>query len=346
MAATMRALTLERYGSPFAWRSLPVPMIGSEEVLVKVRANGLCGTDLKIVAGQVGSVTLPAVIGHELSGEVAEVGKTVTHLAPGDHVVVHIYIGCQICKHCRLGLENQCPRMRRLGFELPGGFGEYVAAPARNVLRVDPSIPLDQVAILSGSIATVFHGLRAKGRIALGEDVLVIGVGGLGIHAVQLAKALGARVLAADISDARLDGAIAHGAAAVINSAREDLASRVRELTNGTGADVVVEIVGGEAITGVLAQSFTCLASGGRLVVLGYAYGKPLTVDSAELVYGQWQVLGTRASTKQDLADVISLVEAGTIKPVVARTFPLAAAAEAFESLRTEPPLGRIVLTS
>lgn len=342
----MRALTLESFRSPFVWRELPVPDPGAEEVLVKVRANGLCGTDIKIVAGQVSTVPLPAILGHELSGEVAAVGSEVRHVAPGDHVVVHIYVGCQNCRHCRQGLENQCVRLRRLGFELPGGFAEYVTAPGRNVFKVSDKVPLEQVAILSGSMATVLHGLRAKGEIALGDVVLVIGIGGLGIHAVQLARALGARVIAVDISDERLQGASAHGAWEVVNGLREDVPGRVRELTGGLGADVAVEIVGGGAVPAVLQQCMAALGSGGRLVVMGYAYGQPLTVDTAELVYGQWRLLGTRASGKQDLADVVALVEAGTITPVVARTFPIQEAGEAFESLRNDPPLGRIVLIS
>lgn len=340
----MRALAVERFKGPFVWKELPAPSPERGQVLVRVRANGLCGTDLKILDGQVPTVPLPAVIGHELSGEVAEVGPAVEGLSPGDHVVVHIYVGCQACSHCRSGLENQCVRLRRLGFELPGGFQEYVVAPARNVFKVSPAVPMEEVAILSGSVATVLHGLRAKAGIGLGDVVLVVGIGGLGIHAVQLSKALGARVIAVDIAGERLAGATAAGAAEVIDGGREDVAARVRELTGGLGADVAVEIVGGGAVPGVLQQCLSALGSGGRLLVMGYGYGQPLTVDTADLVNGQWRLLGTRASAKQDLADVVSLVESGVVRPVVARTFPMESAAAAFDSLRGDPPLGRIVL--
>ncbi|MGH7903845.1 MAG: zinc-binding dehydrogenase [Candidatus Dormibacteraceae bacterium] len=189
-------------------------------------------------------------------------------------------------------------------------------------------------------------GLRTKGRIQLAETVLVIGIGGLGVHAVQLAKALGARVIAVDITEDRLAGATRYGADAVIDGSQEDVPARVRELTGGEGADVAVEIVRGEAVPGVIQHALAALAPGGRLVVMGYAYGRSLSVYTAALAYGQWRLLGTRASAKQDLADVIRLVESGVITPVVARTFPIEAAAGAFESLRRDPPLGRIVLRS
>ncbi|HVB76938.1 MAG TPA: zinc-binding dehydrogenase [Candidatus Nitrosotalea sp.] len=340
----LRALVLENKGGPFVWRPLERPQVGPDEVLVEVRANGLCGTDLKIFDGQVATVSMPAIMGHELSGVVAEVGAEVGHLSPGDHVVVHIYVGCQACKHCRLGFENRCPDVRRLGFEIAGGFAEMVKAPSRNVLRVDSSVPLEAVSILSGSVATPFHGLRSRARIQLGDTVLLIGVGGLGIHALQLSRELGGRVIAVDVAPEKLARALELGADAVIDGAGEDVVARVRSLTDGRGVDVVVEIVGGASIPPVLDTSFKCLAQGGRLLVLGYGYDRPLEVDTARLVYGQWEIHGSRASAKQDLADVIDLVERGRITPVVARTYPLGDVLEAMQELRHNPPLGRIVL--
>ncbi|HUZ90083.1 MAG TPA: alcohol dehydrogenase catalytic domain-containing protein [Candidatus Acidoferrales bacterium] len=340
----MRALVLEQKGGPFVWHSVERPVVERDEVLVDVKANGLCGTDLKILDGQVSTVTMPAIIGHELSGVVIDVGSEVSNVAVGDNVVVHIYVGCMTCKHCRLGFENRCPDVRRLGFEIAGGFAEVIKAPSRNVLRVDPKIPLEEVAILSGSIATPFHGLRTRARISLGDWVALIGVGGLGIHALQLARELGGRMIAVDVTADKLEKALELGAEAAIDASHEDVPARIRALTGGRGADVVVEIVGGASIPPVLATSFQCLAQGGRLLVLGYGYGYPLQVDTAQLVYGQWEIQGSRSSAKQDLADVVELVERGRIKPIIAKTFPLDQVVEAMHELRTNPPLGRIVL--
>ncbi|HBY95924.1 MAG TPA: zinc-binding dehydrogenase [Chloroflexi bacterium] len=342
----MRALVLEEYGRPPVLREVARPEPGPQDVLVRVRANGLCATDLKMIAGHIRTITLPHIMGHEVAGEVVETGPEVTHLRPGDPVVVHVYIGCGLCVSCRTGRENLCPGVRRLGFELAGGFGEYLRVPARNAFRVAPSVPLEQASILSGSLATAYHGLKHKGRIQLGDTVVIVGVGGLGVHAVQLARALGGRVIAADVVDEKLEAARAYGADAVINSAREDLPTRVRELTGGEGAEVVTEFVAGSGLPAVLRQCLSCLRPGGRLVVAGYQYGHLLRVDTADLVYGQWELLGTRSSTKQDLVEVIRLVESGTVRPVVSTCYPIDEVATALDRLQRTPPLGRIVLIS
>ena len=179
-----------------------------------------------------------------------------------------------------------------------------------------------------------------------GETVVIIGVGGLGIHAMQLARIMGARVIAADVVPDKLRGAAEFGPDEIVNSREEDLPRRVRELTGGRGADVVVEGVGGAAVAAVLPESIGCLKLGGRLVVMGYNYGVPLAVDTAALIYGQWSILGTRASSLQDVVDVVRLVEQGRLKPVVTERFPLEQVEAALARLRESPPLGRIVLTS
>jgi threonine dehydrogenase-like Zn-dependent dehydrogenase len=179
----------------------------------------------------------------------------------------------------------------------------------------------------------------------VGETVVVIGVGGLGIHAVQMARIIGARVIAADIAPGKLRAAEEFGAE-VVDSGREELPARVKAITGGQGADVVAECVGGDAVTSVLNEGIACLRPGGRLVVLGYAYGQPLLVDTAKMIYGQWNILGTRGSTYQDVVAVVRLVESGRLKPVVSARFPLERANEAIAVLRESPPLGRIVLTS
>ena len=179
-----------------------------------------------------------------------------------------------------------------------------------------------------------------------GETVVIIGVGGLGIHAMQLARIMGARVIAADVVPDKLRGAAEFGPDEIVNSREEDLPRRVRELTGGRGADVVVEGVGGAAVAAVLPESIGCLKLGGRLVVMGYSYGVPLAVDTADLIYGQWSILGTRASSLQDVVDVVRLVEQGRLKPVVSERFPLEQVEAALARLRESPPLGRIVLTS
>ena len=342
----MKAMVLEQFHAPLRWQEVPEPEIGSRDVLIKVVANGLCATDLKIVDGLVPTVPLPHIPGHEAAGEVVEVGVDVPGLQPGDHVTVYPTEGCGFCDYCRRGLENYCVTAPRTGFEINGGLSQYMRVSGRNAVKVSPEVPWEDAAIIPDAIASVYHALTQKARVQAGETVVIIGIGGLGIHAMQLARIMGARVIAADVVPDKLRGAEEFSPDVIVNSREEDLPQRVKELTGGLGADVVVEGVGGAAVAAVLPDSLACLKLGGRLVVMGYNYGIPLAVDTADLVYGQWSILGTRASSLQDVVDVVKLVEQGRLKPVVSERFPLEEVEAALARLRESPPLGRIVLES
>lgn len=342
----MYAMVLEQFGHPLRWREMPEPAIGDGDVLLRVRANGLCATDLKIAEGLVPTVALPHIPGHEVAGEVVAVGAAVPGLQPGDHITVYPTESCGFCDYCRRGRENCCSAAPRTGFELNGGFAEYMRVSGRNAVKIAPSVPWAAAAIIPDAIASVYHALTARAQVQAGETVLIVGIGGLGIHAIQIAHLLGARVIAADIAWDKLSGAAEFGPAALINSRQQDLPEQVRELTDGWGADAVVETVGGNAVAAVLPESLASLRLGGRLAVLGYNYGIPLAVDTADLIYGQWSILGSRASTLQDVVDVARLVEQGRIKPFVSEQYPLQQAEQALARLRENPPLGRIVLTS
>ncbi len=342
----MKAMVLERFNTPLDWQEVPSPQCGPRDVLIKVVANGLCATDLKIAGGLVPTVPLPHIPGHEAAGEVVEVGAEVPGLQPGDHVTVYPTEGCGYCDYCRLGMENYCVTAPRTGFEINGGFSQFMRVSGRNAVKISPDVPWEEAAIIPDAMASVYHALTRRAQVQPGETVVIIGIGGLGIHAMQMAKLMGARVIAADVVADKLIGAEPFGPDVIIDSRAENLPERVRELTNGLGADLVVEGVGGEAVAAVLPDSLACLKLGGRLVVLGYNYGIPLAVDTADLIYGQWTILGTRASNLQDVVEVVKLVEQGRLKPVVSETYPLQDAEQALARLREKPPLGRIVLQS
>lgn len=342
----MKAMVLEKFGVPMVLKEVPEPKIGQGEILLRVRACGLCGTDIKIFDGHVNTVKLPRIMGHELAGEVTEIGKGVEGWKVGDHGVVHIYVTCGNCYYCRTGRENNCNRGRkRIGFEDDGGFGEYVRVPAGNLAKISREIPLEEACILSGSVATPLHGIRTQGRLKAGETAVIIGVGGLGIHTLQLAVVMGARVIAVDIAEEKLEAARRFGAEATIHSSRNDFVAEIRRLTEGEGADLIAEIVSGSQLPSILEESVKALRLGGRLVLLGYQYGQLFSLDPAKIVYDEIEIIGSRASIRQDLMDVISLVERGKVKPVISERFPLAKTNEAFVKLRHSPSLGRIILT-
>ncbi len=342
----MKAMVLERFKEPLAWRDVPDPECGLQDVVIQVRANGLCATDLKVMDGAVSTVIPPRIPGHEVAGEVVEVGRDVDDLDAGDHIAVYPSLGCGSCDPCRSGLENLCRRAPRTGFELDGGFSQYMRVRARNAVKVDSAVPFEEASILHGAVSTGYHALVRKAKVRVGETVLVVGVGGLGIHAVQIARIVGARVIATDIAPEKLRAAEEFGVSATIDSREQDLEASVRNLTGGVGADVVAVCVGGAAVSSVLSEAISCLTLGGRLLVIGYTYGQPLSVDTADLVYGQWSIIGTRSSTLQDDVEVARLVESGQLKPLVSRRIPLERANDALDLLRETSPLGRMVLTS
>jgi 2-desacetyl-2-hydroxyethyl bacteriochlorophyllide A dehydrogenase len=340
----MKAMVLEDFHRPLVWRQLLDPTCGDQEVVLRVQANGLCATDLKIVDGVVPTVPLPHVLGHETAGEAVEVGAEVRGLEIGDHVTIYPTQGCGFCDACRMGIENYCLAAPRTGFEIDGGFSEYLQVPGRNAVKIAPEVPWEQAAIIPDAIASSYHALTQKARLQVGETVIIVGLGGLGIHALQLALSMGARVIAADVAPDKLAAARGYEPEAVVNSGEAALPEAVKLLTGGRGADVVLECVAGGAVPNVLKDCLDCLKLGGRLVVMGYGYSLPLTVDTAELVYGQWSILGTRASTLQDVVDVARLVESSRLTPVVSERFPMEQANEAMAVLRENSPLGRIVL--
>ena len=339
----MKAMMLEEYGKPLRMVELQLPPLGAKDVLVKVKACGICGTDVKIRDGLVAApiVTLPHVPGHEVAGEVVDLGGEVTDFRIGDRVIVYLYMTCGECVHCRTGRENLCLNLKRVGFEIRGGFAEYVVVPARQLLRIGDDVPFDQAAVLTDAVVVPYHAIRAQAKIQVGDTVLIVGIGGLGIHAVQIAKLAGAEVIAADVRDEKLNLATELGADHVINPRTTDALAAVMEWTEGVGVDAVIECVGSSES---IAWTLPATKNGGKLVIVGYSPGKPFPCDSMGMHYHEWEIIGSRLSTKQDLADVVDLVNRGQIRPWVTTTFRLSEANEALEQLAQDAILGRAVL--
>lgn len=336
-------MQLSRFGEPLVAVTLPDPTPGPGEVVVRVRACGVCRTDLKMCHGQLapGSMRLPHVPGHEIAGEVVAVGPGVDGAALGMRAAVHFYVTCGACEFCRVGRENLCARLDRPGFERDGGYAELVRVPFENLVPIPPGLPFPEASILADAVATAYHAIKGRGRLAPGETCLVIGVGGLGVHAVQIARALGGRVIAADVDRSRLDLARRLGADAAID-AREDPEAAVRDLTGGGGAELTVNLVGPRCAAFGLAST----KRGGRFCVVGYEPGRSFEIASPPFHQMEWEVLGCRASTRQDLRDVVDLVASGRVTPLVDRQFPLADANRALEVLESGAVVGRGVLVA
>jgi propanol-preferring alcohol dehydrogenase len=340
----MKAVILHKFSSPMLLSDLEPPRIGSNEVLVKVKACGICHTDLKIFDGSVPTVKLPRVLGHEIAGEVVEIGEKVTNINRGDPVIVYPYVTCGICYFCRTSMENYCVNLfylGRLGFELDGGLSEYVKCPSANVFKFSSNVPFEKIAVLPDAIAVPFHAIKRSGRVTAGEDVAVVGLGGIGVHAIQIARSCGANVYGITSSPHKLDIARQFHIENIICSSEVNVAEKVSDATGGKGVDVVVDTVGTRA---TLNQDLKIVRSGGRVVIIGYEYGENFELPVQQVVYNGIEIIGSRGCIKQDIVEVIKLVEMGTIQPVVSKIFDLEEVNAAMEYLRKERPFGRVVI--
>ena len=339
----MRAMVLREYNRPMELSEVEMPQISEEEILLQVKACGICQTDLKIVKGEIPPpiVTLPHIPGHEVAGEVVAIGKNVTGIQKGDVGVLYIYIACHKCEWCLSGQENLCPDLKRIGFELPGGYAQYVRVPSYAFCPFDRKIPFEEMAILTDAVATSYRAINVLGNIKLDQKILIVGAGGLGIHGVQIAKLCGASILVADKKEKALQLAEQFGADFLIRADERPL-EVIRDITKGKGVDTVIEFVGSKES---LQWSLPSLKKGGKLIIVGYTPGQPFPLDTMAMHYNEWELKGARLSTKAELLQVIRLVEQEKIKPVISKTFPFEKANEALEALKMEDTTGRLVLS-
>ena len=201
----MRAVSMVETGKPLQLQQIPIPSIGEKDILMRVRAAGICHSDAHSRAGRSSMGRMPITLGHEVAGEVELIGPQVTNVTAGERVCLHYNISCGECYHCNTGNEQFCDTVRMIGHHVDGVYAEYIAVPGRNAIHLPDEISFEEGATLMCASATAFHALR-KARVKTGETVAVFGVGGLGLSAIQLAKASGAiKVFAVDIRMGKLE---------------------------------------------------------------------------------------------------------------------------------------------
>jgi propanol-preferring alcohol dehydrogenase len=327
---------------PLCIEDVPTPEPRPGEVLVRVAACGVCHTDLHYLDH--GTPTFkapPLILGHEIAGTVAARGAGVTVFAEGDRVLLPAVLTCGRCTMCREGRENICEQSVMLGNNIDGGYAEYVRVPAKDVFRLPPEVPLVEGAVIADAITTPFHALVRRARVTPGDWVVVFGCGGIGLNIVQLAAALGARVIAVDVAAPKLELAVRFGAEASIDASKVDRVDReVRRLT-GAGADVALEAIG-RAVT--QEQAFASLRTGGRLVLVGYS-PEMLPLNAGRVMYREIEVLGSLGCRPVDYPRVIELVRQGRIRltEMVTHRLPLAKVNEAFDLLRAGSVIRAVV---
>ncbi len=337
----MRAARYHGPGKALSLETVSVPPLKPGEVLVRVRAAGVCYTDTHFLNGVLDLGIHPLTLGHEIAGEVAGLSAAHTDLSLGDRVLVYYYATCGGCGWCRTDRANLCPHVvAEYGFTADGGYAEYLVVPAGNLVKIPAGLDLAEAATLGCSVTTAIHAARTIADLRVGETAVVYGVGGVGFGLLQFCKLAGARVIAVSRSPEKRAKALRLGADAVVDGTG-DVAEAVRALTNGEGADVVFELVGTQATMG---QAVNSLRRRGRLVFIGYS--KDLFVASPlQLVIGELTVTASVGNTLQELLEAVALAAAGKIKAVVDRTVPLDRLPATLEALQRGEIIGRAVVT-
>jgi 2-desacetyl-2-hydroxyethyl bacteriochlorophyllide A dehydrogenase len=307
----MKAARLHRPRRDLRIDRIQIPRIRVGEVLVDVRASGLCHSDLNYRDGIAPVARLPITLGHEIAGVVAETGPRAKDVKEGNRVLVHYISSCGRCNYCRSGRENYCPKYQMIGKDIDGGFAEYARVPARSIVKLPESIPFEQGAIMGCAVPTAYHALR-RGRVRPKETVVILGVGGLGMHAVQLAKRIfkAGKIIAVDRFAWKLDRAKYFGATDTVNAATGDALHSVQRFTNKELADVVLDFVGS---VGTIQLGVNCVGKGGRLVLVGIG-AKLVQLSPYRTIIGkEMEIVGVDDHLKTELTQLVNFVRSGQL---------------------------------
>ena len=340
----MKAAVFDRFGGPevLEVRDVPDPKIAADEVLVRVRACGINHLDLWVRSGLRGlEIGMPHILGNDIVGEILEVGSAVRHVKPGDRTLVLPTLSCGTCAACLAGDDNLCRSYDVIGRRRNGGYAEKVSVPGVNCLPYPENLPFEQAAAVPLVFLTAWHMLVGRARLQPGEDVLVIGAGsGVGSAAIQIARLIGARVIATAGGAAKLERARALGTHETIDHTSEDIAARVRDLTGKKGVEVAFEHVGGR----VFESGVASLAKNGRLVTCGATTGGEAKLDLNVLFGKHLSLMGSWMGRRSELHEALKFVRDGRLKPVVDRVMPLEKAAEAHRLIEARQHFGKVVL--
>ena len=340
----MKAVVFERFGGPevLEYREVPDPECRVDEALIEVKACGINHLDLWVRKGLRGlDIQMPHILGNDVVGVVAAVGSAVRHVKLGDRVLVLPTLSCGVCAECMAGDDNLCREYDVLGRQKNGGYAEKVSVPGVNCLSYPDKLKWEEAAAVPLVFLTAWHMLVGRANLRAGEDCLVIGAGsGVGSAAIQIARLLGARVIATAGSEEKLTRARELGAHDVIQHTQQDLAAEVRALTGRRGVDVVLEHVGGA----VFERAIGALARNGRLVSCGATADNHATLDINLLFGRHLTVMGSWMGRRSEMLEVLRFVRDRRLKPVIDSVFPLAEARKAHERIEARAHFGKLVL--
>ncbi|MEH7546837.1 MULTISPECIES: zinc-binding alcohol dehydrogenase family protein [Bacillaceae] len=311
-------------------------IVNPKDVLIKVKRVGICGSDLHIYHGTNPLATLPRVVGHEVAGEVVEIGPEVANLQVGDHVVVEPIRYCGECYACRKGQPNVCQSLTVFGVHEDGGMREWFVLPEKQLHKVNSELSWEEIVLAEPY--TIGAQAVFRGQVEEGDTVLIQGAGPIGICVLKMAKFHGATVMVTDLSDERLSFAKENGADVVVNAGREDVLTAVQEWTNGEGANKVIDAV---CLPITFALSLEAVSAAGNVVVLGFDE-QPAAISQLPITKKEVTITGSRLQTYQ-FPKVVELLNEGELRHngLVTHTFPLAQVQEAFTFVEEHPDLVR-----
>jgi NADPH:quinone reductase-like Zn-dependent oxidoreductase len=341
----MEAIYLRAHGGieQVAFGDVQPPQAGPGEVLLSVRAAALNGLDFWVMRGWPAlKLRFPHVLGCDGAGVVAEVGADVADFQVGQRVAVDPTVNCGLCEYCRSGRGHMCRRFAILGEHLPGFYAQYIAVPARNLLALPDGFPFTEAAAASLVFVTAWHSLIKRGGLRAGEEVLIVGAGGgVNTAAIQIARLAGAgKVYVVGSDDEKLATAQALGADVLIDRRKEDWSAAVHRLTNRRGVDVVVDNVGAATFQ----MSLRALAKGGRLLTVGNTSGPKFEFDNRLMFGKHLSIIGSTMGPHQDYVEVMQLIFAGKLRPVIGAIYPLREGIAALERMQAGDFIGKLVL--
>jgi D-arabinose 1-dehydrogenase-like Zn-dependent alcohol dehydrogenase len=306
----MRAVRLVQIGKPLERTDIPIPEIGSSDVLIRIAAAGICHSDAHYRAGISKIGNLPVTLGHEIAGCVKEVGRDVTDLSPGDRVCVHYLVHCGTCEFCVRGLEQFCRSAQMIGKHRDGGYAELIKVPGANAFPLPDEIPFEVGAIMMCSSATALHALN-KARLKPGESMAIFGFGGLGFSALQLARALDCEdVYVVEINPTKLASGASMGAVA-IDARSADPAEQIKEATAGKGVDVSLELIGSGS---TMTQAVRCLGRLGRAALVGLTAESMSIFPYTELINKEAEIIGVSDHLASELPALLEFARSGRLR--------------------------------
>lgn len=340
----MKAVIFYKHGGleNLEYTTVPKPRISSDEVLVETKACALNHLDIWVRQGLPGiKIPLPHILGCESTGYVRQLGQDVIGIGKGERVLIAPGISCGRCEYCLAGRDSLCDEFKIMGYQIDGGYAEYVKAPAKNIIPISNKLSFEEWASIPLVFLTAWHMLITKGELKPGQTVLIQAAGsGIGSAAIQIARLCSASVITTVGSDEKLKKAKLLGADKVINYNKKDFAKEVKRLTDGKGVDLVFEHIGPQTWE----KSLASLKKGGRMVTCGATSGPIASIDIRFLFVKELSLFGCYMGARRELLDVLRLVEEGRLRPVIDSVYPLKDAAKAQARMLDRKNFGKIVL--